>query len=114
VDLTTSFVSGTPDRFTFSILDMNGNPIPTSDTGNNNEFALLGATISGPAMTLSDIETYTALSGSDQITISVSSASAVPEPSALVLIVIGGIGAMTLTQLDRLHRTRNGHRFNPR
>jgi hypothetical protein len=98
VDLTTSFVSGTPDRFTFSILDMSGSPIPTSDSGNNNEFALLGATISGAAMTLDNIETYTAGSGSNRITISVSSPSAVPEPSPLVLIVIGGIGAMTLTR----------------
>ncbi len=101
VDLTTSFVSGTPDRFTFSILDMNGNPIPTSDSGNNNEFALLGATISGSAMNLGNIETYTAGSGSNRITISVSSPTAVPEPSGLILIVIGGTGAMILARLGR-------------
>jgi hypothetical protein len=101
VDLTTSFVSGSPDRFTFSILDMNGSPIPTTDSGNNNEFALLGATISGPAMTLSNIETFTAGSGSNRITISVSSPTAVPEPSSLILIVIGGTGAMTLTRSRR-------------
>jgi hypothetical protein len=101
VDLTTSFVSGTPDRFTFSILDMNGSPIPTTDSGNNNEFALLGATISGPAMTLNNVETYTAGSGSNRITISVSPLNAVPEPSTLVLIVTGGIGAMTFTRSGR-------------
>jgi hypothetical protein len=90
VNMTTSFVSGTPDRFTLSILDQTGNPIPTTDTGNNNEFALLGANITGPSMTLSNIETYTAGSGANQITVSVSPfGSIVPEPATVVPMCLG-------------------------
>ena len=90
VNLTTGYVSGTPDRFTFSILDQAGSPIPTTDTGNSNEFALLGANITGPSMTLSDIERYTAGSGANQTTISVTSlVPTVPEPATLVPMCLG-------------------------
>jgi hypothetical protein len=90
VNMTTSFVSGTPDRFTFSILDQDGNPIPTTDTGNNDEYALLGANITGPSMTLSNITTYTAGSGPNEITVSVSPLATVPEPTALKQCLVFG------------------------
>jgi hypothetical protein len=90
VNMTTSYVSGTPDRFTFSILDKTGIPIPTTDTGNNSEFALLGANITGPSMTLGNIERYTAGSGANQITVSVSPFGAVvPEPATAVPMSLG-------------------------
>jgi hypothetical protein len=94
VDMTTSYISGTPDRFTFSILDSTGSPIPTTDTGNNNENALLGADITGPSMTLSNVETYSAGSGPNTITVTVHSSS-VPEPGTLypACLAIGvGVG----------------------
>jgi hypothetical protein len=108
VDMTTSYVSGTPDRFTFSILDSNGNPIPTTDTGNNDESALLSADISGPSMTPSDVVTYSAGSGPNAITATVNSAS-VPEPGTLILAgfaVVTGLGPSALRR--RRARARHG------
>lgn len=100
VDMTTSYVSGTPDRFTFSILDSSGVPIQTTDTGNNNESALLGVNIFGPSTTISNIELYSAGSGSSAITVSVAPlGGAVPEPGTLVLtgFAIGaGVGLSLL------------------
>ena len=107
VDLTTSFVSGTPDRFTVSILDQSGNPIPTTDTGNSDEYALVGVDITGPSMTVGSVSTYSAGAGAGAIIASVAPLGppAVPEPTSLVLTCLG-IG--TLLGASRLRRDRHG------
>ncbi len=80
---TTHFASGSfPDNFSFSILDASGNPIPTTDT-----FAstLLNFDLT-PGLDVSEVSVFqttdTPVIGPPAVT----AASAVPEPSSLVVV----------------------------
>lgn len=85
VDLTTNFAGGTPDSFTFSLLDSSGNPIPTSDpTGANALLAIdLGSTTSP--------QTY---GNGSMGPPTVSQAAATPVPPTILLLGSGLAGML--------------------
>jgi|HubBroStandDraft_6_1064221.scaffolds.fasta_scaffold103016_2 hypothetical protein len=77
LDLTTSVVSPNPDQFSFAILDPSGNPIPTSDpTGFDNLMAINLDSASPTTNIYSNL-------------VSVTSPTATPEPSSLLLLASG-------------------------
>jgi hypothetical protein len=77
LDLTTSVVSPNPDQFSFAILDPSGNPIPTSDpTGFDNLMAINLDSASPTTNIYSNL-------------LSVTSPTATPEPSSLLLLASG-------------------------
>ena len=77
LDLTTSVVSPNPDQFSFAILDPSGNPIPTSDpTGFDNLMAINLDSASPTTHIYSNL-------------VSVTSPTATPEPSSLLLLASG-------------------------
>jgi len=91
VSLTTSVdAGGTPDRFSFALLDASGGEIPT--VGIANEF--LGVDLSSPNPT---IESYYSDGSLTDIVIGAPGVTVVPEPqSTLGVALLCGLGALSL------------------
>jgi hypothetical protein len=101
VSMTTSAdAGGVPDTFTFYLLDSGLNAFPSNAPAQTPN-ALLRADITGPSMTLANVNTYSssALPGPPTVT---PAATATPEPGALTLF----IGASLCGSLTALHRRR--------
>lgn len=87
VATTADFAGVAPDLLSFSILDAGGDPIPTGDpTGGG---ALFFVTLDGPSPSLTDAFSGTDSSGTLMIG-PPSLTRAVPEPSSVTLLVLGG------------------------
>jgi hypothetical protein len=91
VVMTTNPDTSAADRFSFSLLDANGDPIATNDPTNvplNPEYALLYVDITGPAPSTSRVfhSTTTAAPqlGPPSVTV-----ATVPGPPGLVLLALG-------------------------
>ena len=106
LDLTTNVDQGpgtSPDSFTFSILDSTGMPIPTSDASAS---SFLTITLDGPSPT---IQTYATVGVAPQVgppqvappQVGPPPGPAAPEPSSLVLALIGLAGAAAARGLRR-------------
>jgi hypothetical protein len=88
LDTTNAFAGGTPDSFSFFILDSSGFPLGTTDpiSGSNALFALdLNGTGNGNLSVFASTSTQP-----NQPTWSVVPVQSVPEPSCLGLMLIGG------------------------
>jgi hypothetical protein len=80
LDLTTNVVSPDPDQFSFAIVDPNGNPIPTSDPTGFDNLVIINLDSTTPTTNI-----YSDL-------VSVTSPTATPEPSSLLLLASGLFG----------------------
>jgi hypothetical protein len=80
LDLTTNVVSPNPDQFSFAIVDPNGNPIPTSDPTGFDNLVIINLDSTTPTTNI-----YSDL-------LSVTSPTATPEPSSLLLLASGFFG----------------------
>ncbi len=104
VSMTTSAdAGGTPDTFTFYLLDSGLNPFPSNAPAQTAN-ALLRADITGPSMTLANVSTYnsTALPNSPTVT-----PATTPEPGALALFVgVSLCGSLTALRRRRLANRR--------
>jgi hypothetical protein len=96
VSMTTNAdAGGTPDTFTFYLLDSSLNALPSNAPAQTPN-ALLGADITGPSMTLANVNTFNsaALPNSPDVT---PAATATPEPGALALFVGASLcGSLTV------------------
>ena len=91
VDLSTNYAGGTPDNFSFSILDTNLNPILTTDPSLAN--TLMNVDIV-PGLTASSFNVSAGLDQNGSPTLGppgVSAAATVPEPSTFLLTLTGAL-----------------------
>lgn len=102
LDVTTHFASGgTPDNFSFSILDQSGAPIPTTDAfGSLFNFDLT------PGLTASRVSVFETTSTPTIGPPVITSPAAVPEPSSALLVVLG----LATMSVARMARVRIGSR----
>ena len=89
VQLTTNVDAPAPDAFSFAILDRDGNRLPTQDTFGTDFFFTVELNASN--LSVQDVQTF-ASHPSSPIQLNAPSVQAIPEPTAVTLLVIGLAG----------------------